>query len=308
MRIAVLGSGGVGGYFGGRLAAAGGPDVDVTFIARGAHLAAMRARGLRILSPLGDIELPRVAATDDTASVGPVDVVFFTVKLYDAAAALAQLPPLIGPNTLVVPFQNGVDSIDLLTRAVGRAHVAGGTTYVSAVVAEPGVIRHSAMNRLLFGALNGPSPLLAALQDAGRRAGFDAVLSENIAVDIWAKFARLTVFSGMTAVARVPVGTVVSDPDLLAMAEAALHESIAVARGRQIPLPAKLFDEILAAYRVLPPHVKSSMLEDLERGKPLELPWLSGAVVRIGEEVGVPTPTHRLIVTLLRPHVNGRSG
>jgi len=307
MRIAILGSGGVGGYFGGRLAAAGDPDVDVTFIARGAHLAAMRARGLRILSPLGDIDLPRVQVTDDTTSVGPVDVVFFTVKLYDAASALAQLPPLIGPNTLVVPFQNGVDSVGLLTGAVGRAHVAGGTTYVSAVVAEPGVIRHHAMNRLVFGPLNGPSPLLGALRDAGTRAGFDAVLSDHIAVDIWAKFARLTVFSGMTTVARVPVGVVVSDPDLLAMAEAALHESIAVARGRQIPLPAKLFDEILAAHRALPPNVKSSMLEDLERGKPLELPWLSGAVVRIGDEVGVPTPTHRLIVTLLRPHVNGRT-
>ena len=308
MRIAILGSGGVGGYFGGRLAAGGGPDLDVSFIARGAHLKAMQERGLRILSPLGDITVPRVQATDDTNTVGPVDIVFFTVKLYDAAAALGQLPPLIGPNTLVVSFQNGVDSVDLLTRAVGRSHVAGGTTYVSAVVAEPGVIRHSAMNRLIFGPLNGPSPMLTALRDAGVRAGFDAVLSDNILVDIWAKFARLTVFSGMTTVARVPVGVVVGDPDLLAMAESALHESIAVARGRQIPLPAKLYDDILAAHRALPPGVKSSMLEDLERGKPLELPWLSGAVVRIGEEVGVPTPTHRLIVTLLRPHMNGRSG
>ena len=308
MRIAIVGSGGVGGYFGGRLAAAGGPDVDVTFIARGAHLKAMQARGLQILSPLGDINLPRVQATDDTSTVGPVDVVFFTVKLYDAAAALGQLPPLIGPETLVVSFQNGVDSVDMLTRAVGRKHVAGGTTYVSAVVAEPGVIRHSAMNRLIFGPLNGPSPMLAALRDAGVRAGVDAVLSDNIAVDIWAKFARLTVFSGMTAVARVPIGVVATDANLFAMAEAALHESIAVARGRQVPLAAKLFDDILASFRALPPQVKSSMLEDLERGKPLELPWLSGAVVRIGEEVGVPTPTHRLIVTLLRPHVNGRSG
>jgi 2-dehydropantoate 2-reductase len=309
MRIAILGSGGVGGYFGARLAAAGGPDIDVTFLARGAHLEAMRTRGLRVISPVGNLELPRVNATDDPAAVGPVDIVFFTVKLYDAAAALQQLPPLIGPNTVVVPFQNGVDSVDLLTRAVGRAHVAGGTTYVSAVVEEPGVIRHSAMGRLLFGPLKdhgGPLPQLEMLRDAGNRAGFEAVLSDNIMVDIWAKFARLTVFSGMTTVARVPLGIVVSDPGLLAMAETALHESIAVARGRQIPLPAKMFDDVMASYRALPPGVKSSMLEDLERGRRLELQWLSGAVVRIGEEVGVPTPTHRLIVTLLRAHVNGR--
>ena len=137
------------------------------------------------------------------------------------------------------------------------------------------------------------------------RAGFDATLSDRILVDIWAKFARLTVFSGMTSITRSPIGVVCGDPDLFAMLQAALHESIAVARGRQIPLPPNLYEEVVASLRSLPPHATSSMLEDLERGRRIELPWLSGAMVRIGHEVGVDTPTHRLIATLLQPHING---
>jgi len=304
MRIAIVGSGGVGGYFGGRLAAAG---VDVTFIARGEHLAAMRARGLRIESPGGNVQVPRVSATDDPASVGPVDIVFFTVKLYDTESALATLMPLIGPETIVIPFQNGVDSVELLTRKIGRAQVAGGTAYVTAVIAEPGLIRHTAMERLIFGPVSGPPPVvLEELRDAGRRAGFDAILSERILVDIWTKFARLSVFSGMTAVTRSPIGIIRADPELRALMETALHESIAVARGKQVPLLASTFNDAMSGFSGLPPQARSSMLEDLERGRRLELPWLSGAVVRIGDEVGVDVPTHRLIVSLLSPHVRGK--
>jgi 2-dehydropantoate 2-reductase len=303
MRIAILGSGGVGGYYGGRLAATG---TDISFIARGAHLAAMRATGLRILSPAGDVTVPRVNATDDPAAIGPVDVVFFTVKLYDTDSAIKMLPPLMGPHTLVVPFQNGVDSVDMLTGAVGRDRVAGGTAYVSAVIAEPGVIRHTAMGRLIFGMLDGSRPaVLEELLLACTRAGFEATLSDHILADIWAKFARLTVFSGMTSVTRSPIGVVFGDPELFAMMEAALRESIAVARAKKIPLSSGLYDDVIGSLRSLPPHAKASMLEDLERGRPIELPWLSGAMVRIGKEVGVDTPTHRLIETLLRPHIDG---
>jgi 2-dehydropantoate 2-reductase len=163
------------------------------------------------------------------------------------------------------------------------------------------------MNRLIFGPLSGAPP--AALQQllaACQRAGIDAALSERILVDIWAKFVRLSVFSGMTAVTRCPIGPIREDPELRAMTDDALHESIAVARAKQIPLPASTFSEIVAASDALPANARSSMLEDLERGRRLELPWLSGAVVRIGEEVGVDAPTHRLMVSLLRPHVNGK--
>ena len=180
---------------------------------------------------------------------------------------------------------------------------------MSAVVSEPGVIRHTALGRIVVGPLDGQRhPVLEQLVEAGNRSGFDATLSDRIEVDIWSKFARLTVLSGMTTLARSPIGVVRDDPELFAMMEAALRESIAVAHGKQVPLPQNIFAEIVASMATLPPKTKSSMLEDLERGRPLELPWLSGAVVRIGREVGVDTPTHRLIVALLAPHVHGTRG
>ena len=301
MRVAVIGSGGVGGYFGGRLAAAG---TDVTFIARGAHLNALQTRGLRIQSPLGDVHLPHARATDDPSTVGSVDVVLFTVKLYDTDSAIPLLPPLIGPDTIAISFQNGVDAAEVLTRTVGRQHTGGGTAYVAAVIAEPGVIRHTANDRLTFGELDGSrSPRLERLLAACRTAGFQARLSDNIEVDIWAKFVWLSVFSGLTAVTRLPIGPVREDADLLAMCQAAGMEAMAVAHAKGIPLPRNVFDDMVTGFQQLPPQVKSSMLEDLERGKPLELPWLSGAVVRIGDTLGVSTPTHRFITTVLGPHV-----
>lgn len=303
MRIAIVGSGAVGCYFGGRLAAAGG---DVSFIARGAQLAALQTGGLTIESPLGNVRLPDVRATHDPADIGPVDVVLFAVKLYDTEGALPLLPPLIGPSTLVVPLQNGVESIDRLAAAIGKAHVVGGSAYVTAVLAEPGLVRHSAMDRIIFGPVSGsPAPALEELARLGRHAGFDATLTDRVHVEIWSKFVRLTVFSAMTSITRCPIGPLRSDPELRAIMETAWHEAIHVARAKQVPLPATIFGDIVTAINALPPGAKSSMLEDLERGRRLELPWLSGAVVRIGEEVGVDTPTHRLFTALLTPHVEG---
>ena len=304
MRIAIVGSGGVGGYFGGRLAAAG---VDVTFLARGAHLEAMRARGLRIESPKGDLHLPRVRAENDPSMVGPVDVAFFAVKLYDTESALAMLPPLVGPDTIVVGFQNGVETIGTLTRAVGADHTAGGVSYVSAVIAEPGVIKHTAMDHLIFGMPDGSrSTQLEALLEACRPAGFQATLSKDIIVDIWTKFVRLSVFSGMTAVTRGPIGVIVNDPDLLEMLKAAVRETLSVAHARGVKVAGSIDEDVATAYKALPPQAKASMLEDLERGRRIELPWLSGAVVRLGREAGVPTPIHSFITTVLKPYVNGR--
>jgi 2-dehydropantoate 2-reductase len=303
MRIAIVGSGGVGGYFGGRLAAAG---ADVTFLARGAHLEAMRARGLRIDSPKGNLHLPRVKAESDPALVGAVDVAFFAVKLYDTDGALAMLPPLLGPGTLVIGFQNGVETVGTLTRAVGAAHTAGGVSYVSAVIAEPGVIKHTAMDHLIFGMPDGSrSPQLEALLEACRPAGFQSTLSTDITVDIWTKFVRLSVFSGMTAVTRGSIGVIVNDPELLEMLRAAVRETMAVAHAKGIAVPHTIDDDVTAAYKALPPQAKASMLEDLERGRRIELPWLSGAVVRLGREAGVATPIHAFITTVLKPYVNG---
>jgi 2-dehydropantoate 2-reductase len=305
MRLAIFGTGGVGGYFGGRLAASG---ADVSFLARGRNLAALRQNGLRIQSPLGDVHVPCVRATDDPAAIGPVDIVFFTVKLYDTGPATGLLGPLIGPKTLVVPLQNGVDSVGTLTKAVGADHVAGGTCYLAAVISEPGVIKHTAMNRMIFGALaktDGTSAALSDLLRACQAAGFEATLSQNIQVDIWAKFVRLTVFSGMTAVTRCPIGVLRDHVALSEMMRDALKESMAVALARGVPLTDALIDEVQVATAALPYNARSSMLEDLERGRPLELPWLSGAVVRIGKELGVPTPIHHFIATVLAPHVDG---
>jgi 2-dehydropantoate 2-reductase len=303
MRIAIVGSGGLGGYFGGRLAAAG---ADVVFLARGAHLEALRSRGLRLESAKGNLHLPHVTATDDASSVGPVDVVFFAVKLYDTESAIPLLPPLIGAETVVIPFQNGVESVETLSRVVDRAHLAGGCSYIQAGIAEPGVIRHIALDRLIFGEIDGARSLrLERLLAVCTDAGVSPTLSTEIDVEIWSKFVHLSVLSGMTSVTRSTVGPLRDDPDLFAMWQAALVESIAVARAKGVAVRRNLFDECITLLKQWPAEAGSSMLQDLEHHRRLELPWLSGAVVRMGEALDVETPVHRFIATVLRPHKDG---
>jgi 2-dehydropantoate 2-reductase len=303
MRIAIIGAGGVGGYFGARLAEAG---AEVSFVARGAHLAAIRRTGLRLESPKGHLHLARISATDDPSTIGGVDAVLLTVKMYDLEPAAASLRPLLEPDTVVITLQNGVEAVDIVSRHVGRPQVAGGVAYISAVIDEPGVIKHTAMDSLIFGELDGRrSERLTRLEQACLAAGFSARVSGAIQQDLWAKFARLSVFSGMTAVTRSTMGVLRSDPELYAMLKAACEETIRVGRAHGVALPDSVMTEIVAMVESLPFQAKASMLEDLERGKRLELPWLSGGVVRLGDAVGVPTPIHRFIATVLKPHVNG---
>ncbi|MGD9904241.1 MAG: 2-dehydropantoate 2-reductase [Vicinamibacterales bacterium] len=303
MKIVMFGAGGVGGYFGGRLAQAG---CDVAFVARGAHLAAIRADGLRIVSPKGDAHVTTVRASADPHDLGPADVVLFTVKLYDAEAAAAQLGPLIGPDTMVVTLQNGVDAVDIVARHVGREHTAGGVAYVAAVIDPPGTIRHTALDALIVGELDGTmSPRLLALKAAADRAGFGFTASPHILVDLWSKFARLSVFSAMTAITRSPIGVLRAQPELMALLERAAWETIAVGRAQGVPLTDGVMDEVRTMMQGLPPRAQSSMLSDLERQRPLELPWLSGAVVRLGRAAGVPTPIHEFVATVLSPFVKG---
>lgn len=304
MHIVIVGAGGVGGYFGARLIAAG---TRVTFIARGAHLRALQTTGLYIDSPRGDLHLPAVAATDDVAAVAPADVVLLTVKMYDLDTVAARLGPLIGRDTVVVTLQNGVEAVDMVARHVGRGAVAGGVAYVAAVIDAPGRIRHTSLESLIFGELDGRrSERLARLEAACTGAGIGARVSEAIELDLWSKFSRLSVFSGMTAVTRSPIGVLRNDPELLALLQAACAETIRVGRARGVPIPDVLMDEILQMVAALPPQAKASMLEDLERGRRLELPWLSGAVVRLGREAGIATPIHAFIAAVLKPHVQGR--
>ena len=303
MKIAIFGSGGVGGYFGGRLAAAG---EDVTFIARGTHLAALQQGGLHIDSPNGALHLSTVQATDDPVMVGPVDVVLFTVKLYDVDAAAAALKPMIGPNTVVITLQNGVDAVDMVAKHVGAEHVAAGVAYIVIVIDQPGHLRHTTAQQLVFGERDGTrSPRLVAFEEAGIRAGFQATASTTMETDLWIKFVRLATWSGMTTVTRSSMAVVRDNAELFAMMMAGIDETIAVGRAHGIVFPPTLVDDTLALIRSFPATSKSAMLEDFERGRRLELPWLSGAVVRLGKAVGVPTPTHQFIAAVLQPFVNG---
>jgi len=303
MKIAIFGSGGVGGYFGGRLAAAG---EDVTFLARGAHLTAMQQDGLFIESPNGALHLPKVQATDRPQAIGPVDVVLFTVKLYDVEAAAATLSPLIGADTVVITMQNGVDAVDMVSKHVGAEHVAGGAAYIVAVIDKPGHVRHTTAQQLVFGERDKRrSARLVAFEEAGVRAGFQAKASDDVEADLWTKFVRLATWSGMTTVTRSPMGVVRDNPATFEMMVAAIQEVITLARARGANLPADIMDSTLGMIKNFPASSKSSMLEDIERGRRLELPWLSGAVVRLGKESGVPTPIHQFITTVLTPFVDG---
>jgi 2-dehydropantoate 2-reductase len=247
-----------------------------------------------------------VQATDDPASLGPADIVMFTVKMYDAEASAAQLAPLIGPNTAVITFQNGVEAVDIVARHVGREHAVGGVAYVAAVISEPGTIRHTALEKLIFGERDGTmSPRLQALAEAGRRANVEAMASPRIEYDLWAKFSRLATFSGITSLTRLPIGPIRANAELFALVPQAIGEVVAVGKARGVPLDDAVLNDALQMMRTMPDASKSSMLEDLERGRQLELPWLSGAVVRLGREVGVPTPIHQFITTALGPWVHG---
>ena len=304
MRIAIFGTGAVGGYFGGKLAASG---EDVSFVARGSHLAALQKSGLRITSPKGNVHVP-VTATDNPAAIGPVDVVVFTVKLYDVDPSAALLAPLVGPDTVVITLQNGVEAVGMVARHVGPDHVAGGVAYIVAVMDEPGHVRHTTADRLVFGESDHrPSGRLERFKEAGRKAGFTADLTTNIDLELWIKFVRLTTWSGMTSATRSSMGVIRQHPALLTMMDAMIEEAMAVGRARGIACPGGIAEASRQMVENFPAESKSSMLEDLERGRRLELPWLSGAVARMGEDAGVETPTHSFINAILKPHQAGAS-
>ena len=305
MRIAVMGTGGVGGYIGARLAASG---EDVTFVARGDHLAAIREQGLVLRSALGDALIRPARASDDPAAIGPVDLLIFAVKLYDTEAAAQATLSLIGSHTGVVTFQNGVDGVGILSRVLGEAQVIGGVAHIASVIAEPGVILHTGtMESFVFGELDGaPSERVGALAAALQAAGVDHRISADIRRDIWDKMAFLATFAGLTALMRLPIGPIRADPDTRAMLRAGLAEACAVARAKGIALPEDFVARTLERCDRLPHEMKSSMLQDLERGRRLELPWLSGAIVRMGRDLGVPIPTHAFITAALKLHANGR--
>ncbi|MES2564155.1 MAG: 2-dehydropantoate 2-reductase [Pseudomonadota bacterium] len=306
MKIAVMGSGGVGGFFGGHLARVGH---DVRFVARGAHLQAMRQQGLKISSAAhGDVHLPQVTVTDDPATIGPVDLILIAVKLWDLDATALAIKPLVRSHTAVLSLQNGVVKDDVLRRHFGDAAVMGGVAYVATRVAEPGIIEQTGnLQRLIVGEYDGsPSQRAQTLLDGLLRAGIDAARSPDIRLTLWEKYVFLVGLSGSTATMRSPIGAIRSNARTRAFLFDLMQETVAVGRALGVNLPSDYAEQRLAFADSLAPDMTSSLHHDLERGNRLEVEWLSGGVVTLGEQVGVPTPANRAVWSVLALHEHGR--
>lgn len=300
MRIAVFGSGGVGGYFGGRLAQAG---EDVVFIARGTHLHTMQAAGLRIESINGDLYLPSVEATDDPAQAGPVDMVLLAVKAWQVPAAIQDMRPLLGEQTGVVPLGNGVEAPAQLLEAFGQRHVMGGMCRISSFLASPGHIRHVAIDPIvLVGELdNRSSARLESLRSAFERAGVNIGVPDDIMVAMWEKFIFIAAMSGLGSITRSPAGAFRSLAGSRRILEGVVAEIEQVGRAQGIQLPADVAAKTLSIADGLPYETHASMVRDIMGGKPSELEAQNGAVVRMGSAAGIATPYNQFIYECLLP-------
>ena len=307
LKIAVMGSGGVGGYFGARLAHAGS---DVTFIARGAHLEALQREGLTIDSKATPLHVKPVKAVANPTDAGAVDAILFCVKLADTEGAAQQIKPLIDKGAAVFTFQNGVESADRVGAIVGAKNVVAGTAQIAAVISKPGTIKHTGtMARMVFGETDGkPSPRTEKLFAACQAAGFDSVLSDDITRAVWMKFAMLASFSGMTTLTRGSIGPVRANASTRRMLEAAVREVVAVGEKLDKHIAGDDAERTLKLIDSMPAEMTASMTHDLLAGKPLELNGLSGAVARMGEAHGVAVPTHRFIADALSVHIDGKQG
>lgn len=307
MNLAIFGAGALGGYFGARLAAAGH---RVAFIARGAHLAALQRDGLRVESALGDAHLPAVEATGEPADIGPVDQVLMLVKLPDTEAAARQLGPLLGEHTAVACFQNGVDGAAMVGDVIGAERVFGGSAYIFADLRAPGVVRHrGSIARLVFGEFGAPpSPRVSALAAALADAAVDHEVVDDARVRTWEKFVLLAAVSGVTTLTRLSIDQVLADGHCASLFRDAMEETAAVGRRECPALAEDIAARQFAFTATLPPGMRSSMFDDLSRGKPLELAWLSGAVARRGAQHGIATPVHDAIFRALHPYADGAPG
>jgi 2-dehydropantoate 2-reductase len=307
MRIAILGSGAVGGYYGAKLARAGH---DVTFIARGAHLAAIRERGLEIRSPmLGDFTV-RAAADDDTSRVGIVDVVIVAVKAYDNATALPMLKPMTGPSTSVLTLQNGVDSAGDVAAVVGDDRVLGGTTYIATALSGPGVIDQTGTHRrVVFGEVYGALPRVSdrakAIHEAMLAADIQAEVVGDGRVPIWEKFIFLASLAGFTGATRLPIGPVWADPFIREQFLDGCREIETLARAEGVPVAADRIEQIKFYVGTIPGSMRSSLLIDLSQGKKIEIEALQGAVVRRAARAGVPVPIMSTLYAVLKPFASG---
>jgi 2-dehydropantoate 2-reductase len=303
MKIAAIGTGGVGGYFGARLQQAGH---DVAFLARGRHLAALKKDGLTLESPLGGARL-KVKVFERPAEIGPVDVVMFAVKLWDTESAAESIRPLLAGGGKVIPFQNGVESIERLKKLFPAEAVMGGSAYIASRIARPGVIEHiGQMARLQFGALlPGQRPAAEQFLAACKEAKINAELTDDIVRGNWEKFVFLVALSSATTLARAPLGVVRADPDLRWLLEQAMRETWSVGRARGVKLADDFIETRMKFAETLPSEMKASMAHDLEAGGKLEAPWLCGAVARMAREAGLDAPVNRAVFAALKPYIDG---
>jgi 2-dehydropantoate 2-reductase len=305
MKIAVMGSGGVGGYFGARLAAAGD---DVTFVARGAHFDAMCRDGLRLDSEIGALHLQPVKVVPAAAEIATADAVLFAVKMRDTETAAGSLQHLVGKGAAVFTFQNGVESAERIGRILGADNVVPGVARIGSHISAPGVIKQTGtFCRLEFAeADDRPSKRTSALLEACGRAGFEAVIPRSIGREVWMKFAMLAPLSGMTALTRTPIGPLRANPQSRALLEAAVKETVAVGVAMNAGLEPADADDLIKLLDSFPESLMASMAHDLMAGKPIEIDGLSGAVARLGKACGVPVPTHTFIAQALAPLTNGK--
>ena len=305
MRIAIMGSGGVGGYFGAKLQKGG---ADVHFIARGAHLAAMRKDGLTVESAHDPIRLPKVNTTDDPRTIGPVGIVLFAVKLWDTESAAKSLLPIVGPDTGIISLQNGVQKDDVLRQIFGAGAVMGGAAYMATTIGRPGVIVQTGhMQRLVFGEYDGKrSPRAEALLAAALAGGINAEIADDIRRALWEKYVFLVALSGATTSMRVPLGPIRANPRTRQFALDLMREAVAVGRAQGVALPEDFAEQRFAFIDGLPADMTASMHHDLQRGQRLEVQWLSGGVADMGAKLGVPTPANRAVYDILVLHADGR--
>jgi 2-dehydropantoate 2-reductase len=302
MRIVMMGAGGVGGYFGGRMAASG---ADVTFVARGRHLQAILDNGLKIDSrDIGDALIYPASASDDPSTLGIADYVIIGVKLWDTEAVGRAILPMLGPDTTVLSLQNGIECDELLADIVGAERLISGVAFIASSIGAPGVIKHiGTMQRIVIGERQGGSSArVEALHEVMLGAGITAEVSVDIERTIWEKFVFLVGLSATTTLLRTTLGPIRDDPQNRALLLEVMRETVAVGRAKGIDLPEDYAEQRLAFADGLPVDMTSSMHHDLEAGNPLEITWLSGAVVRLGEEHGVATPANRRVVEALQPY------
>jgi 2-dehydropantoate 2-reductase len=304
MKIAIMGSGGIGGYYGAMLQNGG---ADVTFIARGAQLEALARSGIAV-EGVKPVQLSKVKATDDPSSIGKVDMIIFSVKLRDTESAARQLLPIIGPETGLISLQNGVQKDDMLAPIVGREHLIGGAAYIGVSVVRPGVIRKAGvMERLVFGEFdNKVSARAQAFLEACKAGDLKAEVSTDIKLELWQKFVQLVAMSSVTAAMRSTIGPIRSNPLTRQFAHDIMKEVVAVGRAHGVGLAENFADTRIAAVEGMAPEMQASMALDLQLGRPLELPWLAGAVVDLGAEKGVPTPCCRAVRDILALYVDGK--